>query len=117
MTQAPQKQLHHITPFKGFNSSGSQNLNLLMADSHIYLMDNHRAALWAWLQHIDLSKKYNLLHVDAHDDLSMSEVSHSKDEAEAIHSMNIEAYCEVPSKYESEDLGLTSREFLYHFLS
>jgi hypothetical protein len=31
-------------------------------------MDNHRCALWCWLQSIDLSQKYNILHIDRHFD-------------------------------------------------
>ncbi|GAB4013460.1 MAG: hypothetical protein Fur0010_10350 [Bdellovibrio sp.] len=34
-------------------------------------MDNHRAALWCWFQHIDRHQKYDYIHIDAHyDDLS-----------------------------------------------
>lgn len=37
----------------------------------IYIMDNHRAALWCWMQEIQQSdKKISLLHIDAHADLS-----------------------------------------------
>jgi hypothetical protein len=31
-------------------------------------MDNHRAALWCWLKHIKLNRKYGLFHIDAHYD-------------------------------------------------
>ena len=33
-------------------------------------MDNHLAAIWCWSQAINFKKKYSLLHIDAHDDLS-----------------------------------------------
>lgn len=33
-------------------------------------MDNHRAALWAWLQEVQEGERYKLLHVDAHPDMS-----------------------------------------------
>lgn len=33
-------------------------------------MDNHRAALWCWLRHINLKHEYGLFHIDAHYDSS-----------------------------------------------
>lgn len=54
--------------FKGMNSSFSKDLNLLQKEKNIYIMDNHNAALWCWIQEIDLEKKYNIIHIDAHYD-------------------------------------------------
>ena len=34
----------------------------------VYVMDNHRAALWCWLQKMEENKKYNLFHIDQHSD-------------------------------------------------
>lgn len=31
-------------------------------------MDNHRAALWCWLQELDLNKSHSLIHIDRHPD-------------------------------------------------
>ena len=31
-------------------------------------MDNHRAALWCWLQELDLEKPHSLIHIDRHSD-------------------------------------------------
>jgi hypothetical protein len=59
----------HIIPFKGKNYSGSVNQNLLWRDGNVYLMDNHRAALWCWQQEIDLYKtKHSVFHLDRHTD-------------------------------------------------
>jgi hypothetical protein len=59
----------HIIPFKGREHSGPVNQNLLWRDRNIYLMDNHRAALWCWQQEIDLyAENHCLLHIDRHTD-------------------------------------------------
>lgn len=41
-------------------------------EDSIYIMDNHRAALWCWLQEIttDKNNKFNLLHIDNHLDMT-----------------------------------------------
>jgi len=54
-----------------FQKSEAYNDNLLIRDKNIYLMDNHRLAMWSWLQEIDFSKRYNFIHVDAHPDLAI----------------------------------------------
>lgn len=46
----------HLIPFRGRNHSGPINQNLLWHYRNIYLMDNHRAALWCWQQEINLIK-------------------------------------------------------------
>jgi hypothetical protein len=64
----------HLIPFKGRNSSTHYNLNLLFQNGKTYIMDNHLAASWCWLQKIDLEKQYNLLHIDRHYDLLQSQI-------------------------------------------
>jgi hypothetical protein len=54
--------------FQGRNTSLSTKMNFLFRQENIYVMDNHRAALWCWMQHIDLQKRYSLFHIDAHYD-------------------------------------------------
>ena len=58
----------YIIPFKGENYSLAYDVNLLIRISNIYLMDNHKMALWCWSQQMDLSKQYNLIHIDRHSD-------------------------------------------------
>lgn len=62
------KKFTHIIDFKGRKYSGFVDLNYLSTDNNIYIMDNHKAALWCWLQCIDLSSKYRVLHIDRHTD-------------------------------------------------
>lgn len=57
----------HLIDFKGQEYSGSITQNLLWRDSNVYLMDNHRAALWCWQQEVNLyEKQHNILHIDRH---------------------------------------------------
>lgn len=57
----------HISP-KGRNLSLALEQNFLWSDGNIYIMDNHRAAMWCWLQHTSAGKEYSLFHIDAHYD-------------------------------------------------
>lgn len=57
-----------LIDFKGRNPSNAERLNFLWRSDNIYIMDNHRATLWCWLQHINLREKYPLFHIDAHYD-------------------------------------------------
>ena len=41
-----------LVPFKGRNRSLSFDQNFLWRKDNIFIMDNHRAALWCWLQHM-----------------------------------------------------------------
>jgi UPF0489 domain len=68
-TKRENKMGEHIIPFKGRNFSGAVTQNLLWKSGSVYLMDNHRAALWCWQQEIDLqSTDHSLLHIDRHYD-------------------------------------------------
>lgn len=59
----------HLIPFRGKLYSGSVNQNLLWRDGNVFLMDNHRAALWCWQQEIDLYvTSHAVLHIDRHTD-------------------------------------------------
>ncbi|MCK6594930.1 MAG: UPF0489 family protein [Bacteriovoracaceae bacterium] len=65
--------MNHIIPFKSRGFSGPHTDHLLFQDNKIYVMDNHRLALWAWSDALKLtqsSEQFNLLHIDAHPDMS-----------------------------------------------
>lgn len=63
-----------LVPFKGRSHSGPYNQNFLWKSDSVYVMDNHRAALWCWNNEIDLSNKHSLLHVDQHTDTLQSQL-------------------------------------------
>lgn len=52
----------------GRNSSHTCQINLLASRGNIFVFDNHLIAYWCWSQ-LDLTKRYELLHIDCHYDL------------------------------------------------
>jgi hypothetical protein len=63
-----------ILPFLGRNRSGPSEDNFLWRTGSTYIMDNHRDALWCWLQHLIPGKEYNLFHIDRHFDMLDSRI-------------------------------------------
>lgn len=61
------------------NSSLSEAINYLAHYENIYIMDNHRLATWCWLQHIDKSEQYTVLHIDYHYDTNSSGIEEFKE--------------------------------------
>lgn len=57
----------HI-PWINEGTSESEHCHFLFQKNKIYIMDNHRLALWCWLRELDLKQSFNFLHIDAHDD-------------------------------------------------
>ena len=50
--------------------------NLGIPEGNIFVMDNHRLALWCWFQKLEIGKRYNVFHIDAHPDLNESALKH-----------------------------------------
>ena len=61
-----------IVPFEGRNYSGATHQNFLCRHGNVFVMDNHRAALWCWLQALDLATPHSLIHIDRHTDTLQS---------------------------------------------
>ena len=57
-----------LIPFEGRNDSYACHLNFLWRSGSLYVMDNHRAAAWCWLQHSGPEGNATVLHIDAHYD-------------------------------------------------
>ena len=57
-----------LVPFKGRHHSGYFEQNFLWRQNNVYIMDNHRAAMWCWLQHVDPKRPHALFHIDRHYD-------------------------------------------------
>lgn len=55
-------------------------------------MDNHRLALWCWIQEIAKDVRYNLLHIDAHPDLNESALKYFKGD---LYNMSLREYREL----------------------
>jgi hypothetical protein len=64
-----------LVPFRGRNHSGAFTQNFLWKRQNVYVMDNHRAALWCWLQHVDPKQPYSLFHMDQHYDTLASRMT------------------------------------------
>ncbi len=61
-----------LIPLVNRGESASSQDNVLWQKDNIFVMDNHRLALWCWFQVLEKKKRYNLFHIDAHPDMSES---------------------------------------------
>jgi hypothetical protein len=50
------------------DNPGARGMDVVWRADRLYIMNNHRAALWCWRQHDGQSQTWNLLHVDRHYD-------------------------------------------------
>ena len=60
------------------NLSGAHDLLKFLWKSDnapIYIMDNHLAAAWCWMQECYTDEKYNFMHIDQHSDLGVCGVT------------------------------------------
>lgn len=73
---------------------GPFDVAFLGRSENCFVMDNHRCALWCWLQSIDLSQKYNVLQIDRHLDALYwpPDVWASLSTKKPIHELTIEQY-------------------------
>jgi hypothetical protein len=55
-------------------------------------MDNHRAAMWCWLQEIPGDETVHLLHIDAHYDTLYSQMKHWLPQLPELRDLSIEQY-------------------------
>ena len=57
-----------LIPWRSRGRSGRDTDHFLWNDGRLYLMDNHRLALWCWWQHLDESERWTYFHIDRHFD-------------------------------------------------
>jgi len=67
---------HYLIPLINRGESASDQDNVLWQEGNVFVMDNHRLALWSWFQVLEKNKRYNLFHIDAHPDMSESALPH-----------------------------------------
>lgn len=79
----------YLIPLDTRGFSGPSDDNVLWKEQNIYVMDNHRLALWCWFQEMEKGARYNLLHIDAHPDLNESAL---KDFNHDLWQMDLEEY-------------------------
>jgi len=78
-----------------FETSGAYSDNFLVSEQNVYLMDNHRLALWCFLQKLnesDFAQKINIMHIDAHPDLAEVSVDDLKTLAQLLKNHTLESY-------------------------
>ncbi|CCE06335.1 conserved hypothetical protein [Bradyrhizobium sp. STM 3843] len=88
-----------LIPFCGRNASGMFTQNFLWRHRNVYVMDNHRAALWCWLQRIDPKQPYSLFHMDQHYDTLTSRMTTWLENLPADWSLGIEEYLSLTVKH------------------
>lgn len=82
-------------PFKGRQNSGVWDQNFLWRHESVYIMDNHRAALWCWLQHLKNGEKYNLFHIDRHYDTVNIQISELYSQIPDLEEIGIDDYLAI----------------------
>lgn len=83
-----------ILDFQGRNHSTAIKLNFLWKQGNIYIMDNHRAALWCWMDSVNKGGSLNLFHVDRHFDALFSAQDYSHFPHENFENYSINDYLE-----------------------
>ena len=94
------KKGSHLIPYKGQLASKEYEQNLLWADGSVYIMDNHRAAAWCWVQHLGTKEKFSVLHIDQHYDLLTSRIKQWCEITPGIETLSIESYLSLKYKLE-----------------
>ena len=81
-----------LVPFAGRKYSGATHQNFLWQHDNVYVMDNHRAALWCWLQQMKPQEVIDLLHIDEHTDTLSSRLSEWLEELPSLDGVSIDDY-------------------------
>ncbi|XPV75453.1 MAG: UPF0489 family protein [Desulfovibrio sp.] len=84
-----------VVPFRGREHSTAIRLNFLWNKDNVYIMDNHRASLWCWMQHMKKDEMYNFFHIDRHTDALYSEKDQNCLNGRDIRDMDISEYLET----------------------
>lgn len=61
----------------------------------IYIMDNHLAAAWCWMQECDTNEKYNFMHIDQHADLGVRGFAKDIEFVKTNPQITMEEYCDI----------------------
>lgn len=87
----------YLIPFlkRGFSGSVADHLLFKDEKNPLYVMDNHRLAMWCWLNELRPnanSEEFNLLHIDAHPDLSPNGIVQFSKEQKDITAFSLAEY-------------------------
>jgi len=81
-----------LIPWTARGRSGPVTDNLLWHHERLYVMDNHRLALWCWWQHLEESRRWTFVHVDRHYDALWLRFNPWKKNTTAAHHLSLEAF-------------------------
>lgn len=81
--------MSYLIPLINRGESSSSTDNVLWNKDNIFIMDNHRLALWCWFQKLKIDQRYNLFHIDAHPDMSESALKYFSHD---LWSMSLDQY-------------------------
>lgn len=81
-----------VVSFKGRNDSLATAQNFLWQSGNVYIMDNHRAAMWCWLQEVPSDENVLLLHIDEHFDTLSSPMAQWIPHLPELRGLNIDDY-------------------------
>jgi len=96
-----------LISFKGKKNSYVTNVNFVWKHSNIYISDNHRVAMWGWLQQIDLTdlnRKYDLCHIDRHTDTLYANMASWLQDAPKLEGLTLEEYLALEQKVDNYPL-------------
>ncbi len=92
---------------------GIHDQNFLLRSNSIYIMDNHRGALWCCSQHIHQSKNIGVIHIVAHYDTACLDALDLKTEL-PLNSIQFEDFLELKSSRIEVPL-ISWDNYLYYF--
>lgn len=84
--------LQWLVPFQGRHHSGATTQNFLWRHGNVYIMDNHRAALWCWLQEVGAEESIGILHIDEHFDTLYSRIDEWLEHLPELRGLTIDQY-------------------------
>ncbi len=61
----------------------------------IYIMDNHLAAAWCWMQECNAEEKYNFIHIDQHSDLGVHGIANKIAHLKSNSQISLDDYCKI----------------------
>lgn len=94
------------------SSSNMFDMNFLYKEGNTYIMDNHRAAGWCWLQELDYGRTYNFMHIDHHGDLQECGIDAINDFMIRHPAPTFEEYIDEPYNF-TYSMGRTWKLFGY----
>jgi hypothetical protein len=82
-----------LIPWHERSRSGPIHDNFLWRSDNLYVMDNHRLALWCWWQHLDReSIGWDFVHIDQHEDALWQIEQPWKEYYEPSHKSNLDSF-------------------------